>query len=473
MSHRPPKRFVIVGAGASGALMAAHLLRGDPSGISVTIVEKRAELGRGLAYATGNPNHLLNVRAANMSAFADDPDHFWRWLASRGDVGDIAVGDRFRFFPRGLYGIYLESLLLPHLHGLSSALSVSRDEARAVHIVGSGVEVALRGGGVIEADVAILACGHESVVDEGPLTISPWTEPVGDGAPINSTILILGTGLTMVDTANALCERGHKGPIVALSRRGLLPQPHRQVEALRIDPADAPFGRDIATLCLWLRRRARQCEAEGGDWRSVIDGLRPHTQSLWRGMPATMRKRFLEHARPWWDTHRHRMAPEIAARVSVLMESGQLRVIAGKIGEVRGDRHGARVSVRRRGARAIETLDVSRIISCKGVSSDPAKNSNPVVQSLFAQGLARTEPLRIGLDVDADGAIVDVEGRPSSRLFAIGPMSQAAFWEITAVPDIRLQTAELAARLLRPSVTVEWEDDEDRPRERSKAIQRS
>ena len=111
MSDRHPQQFVIVGAGASGALMAAHLLARDPAGVSVTIVEKRAQLGRGLAYATGNPSHLLNVRAANMSAFADDPDHFWRWLAARGEVGERGGEDRFRFFPRGLYGVYLESLL--------------------------------------------------------------------------------------------------------------------------------------------------------------------------------------------------------------------------------------------------------------------------------------------------------------------------------------------------------------------------
>jgi uncharacterized NAD(P)/FAD-binding protein YdhS len=450
MSDFQPKRFVIVGAGASGALMAAHILRGNPAGVSATIVEKRADLGRGLAYATGNPNHLLNVRAANMSAFADDPDHFWRWLAARGEVGDRGDEDRFRFFPRGLYGVYLESLLLPHLasEGPAGALSVVRGEARAVKTMAKGVEITLQTGEAVHGDAAILACGHESVVDEGPLYVSPWAEPIGGGAPDDATLLILGTGLTMVDIAAALHERGHRGKIIALSRRGLLPQAHRQVSALRIDQASAPFDKDLATISHWLRGLARQCEAEGGDWRSVIDGLRPHTQTLWRKMSPLMRRRFLEHARPWWDTHRHRMAPEVAGRLRALIDGGQVEVIAGKLVDVSGDRQSARVTIRRRGARATETLEVSRIISCKGVTSDPAKNSNPLVESLFAQRLARTDPLRVGIDVDAHGAIVDAEGRVSQRLFAIGPMSQAAFWEITAVPDIRLQTAELAGKLL-------------------------
>lgn len=431
-------RIAIIGGGASGALMAAHLLRRDPRGIAVTIVERRADLGRGLAYATDNPGHLLNVRAANMSGFADDPDHFWRWLVAQGEVAPDA--DRFRFVSRGLYGRYLGAL------ACGDALTVLRDTAVAATSTPPGVTISLESGGAVAADVAILACGHETPADEGPLTLSPWTTPVGGGAPEDSTILVLGAGLTMVDAATALAGQGHRGRIVALSRRGLTPHAHRRVEPLPIDPETAPFGADLATLCHWLRERARAQAAAGGDWRSVIDGLRPHTQTLWRRMAARDRRRFLEHARPWWDVHRHRMAPETAARLGALIEAGQLEIVAGRLVAVAEHRDGARVSFRRRHAEAVESLVVSRILSCKGVTSAAAAAS-PLVASLFAQGLARMDDLGVGLDVSVDCALVARDGRPSSRLFAIGPMSQAAFWEITAVPDIRLQTAALAARL--------------------------
>jgi uncharacterized NAD(P)/FAD-binding protein YdhS len=449
MSDRHLDRFVIVGGGASGALMAAHLLRGNPTGISVTIIERRAQLGRGLAYGTGNPSHLLNVRSANMSAFADDPDHFSRWLAAQGEVSAVGGKDRFRFVPRGVYGDYLEGLLAQHLQAPDghAALSVVRDRACGVRETPGGVEVMLQGGGSVHADVAILACGHHYIADECPLHLSPWAEPVGGDAPSDSTLLILGTGLTMVDTASALKERGHRGRIVAVSRRGLLPQAHRDVEPLQIDVSRAPLDRDIATICHWLRGLARQTEAQGGDWRSVIDGLRPHTQTIWRIMPRLMRRRFLEHARPWWDTHRHRMAPQVAARVRALIDSGQLEIIAGKIVAIAPNGEGARVAIRRRGTHEIASLDVSRIISCKGVESVARKSDNPLVESLFAQGLARMDALSVGLDVDDNCALVNRQGRASRRLFAIGPMSQAAFWEIIAVPDIRLQTAQLAAYL--------------------------
>jgi uncharacterized NAD(P)/FAD-binding protein YdhS len=165
-------------------------------------------------------------------------------------------------------------------------------------------------------------------------------------------------------------------------------------------------------------------------------------------MTPRRRARFLEHARPWWDIHRHRMAPEIAARIAAMIGGGRLGIVAGKVLEVLPEGDDARVALRRRGSQSVESLKVSRIISCKGVRSDPARSTNPLVESMFARGLARTDKLRIGIEVDAHCAVLDRDGRPSRRLFAIGPMSQAAFWEIVAVPDIRLQVAAFSERIL-------------------------
>ena len=443
------QRIVIIGAGASGALMAAHLMRRRPADLDITLVESGHEIGRGLAYATENPSHLLNVRAANMSAFADDPGHFARWLATQADAPHGGGDPEFRFVSRGLYGRYLESLVREHL-GRSAApggLALVRDEARDARVTPEGVEIALAAGPSLRADLAILACGHESVVDDGSPFISPWADPVGGGAPLDAALLILGTGLTMVDTALALHERGHRGRIVALSRRGLTPHAHRSVTPLPIEGEAAPFDRDLPRLLHWLRGLARAHVGQGGDWRSVVDGLRPHTQAIWRAMSPRRRARFLEHARPWWDIHRHRMAPEVAARFGALVADGKLEIVAGRLLEARRVGEGTEAVLRRRGAQAEESLSVARIISCKGVTSSPDRSANPLVRSLFAAGLARADPLRIGIEVAPDCAIVDRDGRPSQRLFAIGPMSQAAFWEIIAIPDIRLQTAALAARL--------------------------
>jgi uncharacterized NAD(P)/FAD-binding protein YdhS len=164
-------------------------------------------------------------------------------------------------------------------------------------------------------------------------------------------------------------------------------------------------------------------------------------------MPSRSRKRFLEHARPWWDIHRHRMVPEVEAKIRALQEKGQLRILPGHLIEVSARREGASVSIRPRASEAMLRLEVSRIVSCRGLTSDPRRSSNPVVAQLVAEGFARADPLGIGLDVDNDCALVDATGRASKRIFAVGPMSQAAFWESIAVPDIRIQAESLARRL--------------------------
>ena len=309
------------------------------------------------------------------------------------------------------------------------------------------VTLGFSGGQTAVFDMAVLCCGYEASEALDAPFVSPWEDPSSWNAAPDSTILILGTGLTMVDAAIALSESGYRGPIVAVSRRGLLPQAHRRVEPKQITQAELPSPVRLASFLHWLRARARDEIQSGGDWRNVVDGLRPHVQAIWRAMPSRSRKRFLEHARPWWDIHRHRMAPEVEAKIRGLQESGQLRLLPGHILEVNAKGAGASVSIRPRASKALVRLEVSRIVSCRGLTGDPRRSSNPLVAQLVAEGYARADPLGIGLDVDNDCAVVDASGRASERIFAVGPMSQAAFWESIAVPDIRLQAASLARRL--------------------------
>jgi uncharacterized NAD(P)/FAD-binding protein YdhS len=433
--------IAVVGGGATGALMTAHLLKGAGDAVRVTLIEPRAQLGRGLAYATENESHRLNVRASNMSAFPDDPDHFWNWLRATGHRGE----DHFCFLPRSVYGRYLGGLVENRLaqtdprgarwlQDLVTGLS-ERDGSVTLRFSMSEPTV---------FDMAVLCCGHEASETLDAPFVSPWEDPRTWNAAPDSTILILGTGLTMVDAALALSESGHRGPIVALSRRGLLPQAHRRVEPAPIMQADLPSPARLASFLRWLRARAHKEMQSGGDWRSVVDGLRPHVQVIWRAMPRRARQSFLEHARPWWDIHRHRMAPEVEAKIRALRESGQLRILSGHLLEVIAKRG---VSIRPRASEAVVQLEVSRIVSCRGLTSDPRRSSNPLVAQLVADGYARADPLGIGLDVDNDCAVVDARGRASGRIFAVGPMSHAAFWESIAVPDIRLQAVSLARRL--------------------------
>jgi uncharacterized NAD(P)/FAD-binding protein YdhS len=441
------RHVVIVGGGASGVLLACHLLRHESENIRVTLIEKNPAIGRGIAYGTADPAHLLNVRAANMSAFPDDPDHFWRWLQANNLA--VADSDQFCFVSRQIYGRYIESLLQGLSGGKNRELRIIQGECIAVAPAPSGATARLLDGSSITAQIVALATGNETCQTHisNDLYANPWEEPAKTNIPQDGHILILGTGLTMVDYAQSLLHGGHTGPITAMSRRGLLPKPHRPVVPFPIDRVDIPFGREIAEMASWFRNMTRDAQKQGGDWRSVVDGIRPFTQELWQSLTMPARRRFLRHARTWWDVHRHRMAPEVEEFIASAISSGQLKIVAGKVQSVECSDRAALVTFRPRGSSTIETLEVARIVECTGINPIPHNTSNPVLRSLFDGGFARIDSMGIGLDATNNCALIDASGNPSTRIFAIGPLTRAAFWEIVAVPDIRDQCHRLAEHI--------------------------
>ena len=444
MTQSAIRHAIVIGGGASGVLLAHQLLHRPGSNFRVTLIEPRADIGRGLAYHTGNPDHLLNVRAANMSALPDQPDHFWRWISSR-EVDAVLCPDPYCFVPRRVYGTYIASLIEPLIESNSQRLTVVQETCVEVRESAASVEVALASGHRLTGDIAILATGHDTGEPRSGAYANPWAPPIGMAK--DRAVLILGTGLTMVDYVLSLLRDGHQGPIVAMSRRGLLATAHRRVEPMRIDEAEVPFGQGSGELFRWFRRRVDTHVAQGGDWRSVVDAIRPYTQRIWRELSVPSRRRFLEHARAWWDVHRHRMAPEVETRIASALAEQKLKIMAAKLVALTPNDGGASVRYRPRGGSDISTMQVGAVVDCTGVVKDPRSTANPVVRNLLQEGRARIDPLGIGIDVSADCAIIDGNGAPSQRLFAVGPLTRAAFWEIIAIPDIRNQCAELAARL--------------------------
>ena len=438
---------IIIGGGASGVLLAYQLLQNPKFGSRVMLIERRPEIGRGPAYHTSNPEHVLNVRVANMSALPDDPEHFWRWLSDRAE-GPLCP-DPYCFVPRRTYGDYLASLI-------GSLTSSERGPRRLAIVHGqcvdlnegpSGVTVTLADGSQHVGEVAVLATGNESPVAKLPCDADPWSPP-SSTIEKDATVLILGTGLTMIDYVLSLLRNGHRGQIVAMSRRGLLAKAHHRTDPMRIEEKEVPFGAGASRLLRWLRGRIDTHMAAGGDWRSVIDAIRPYTQRLWQELPLSSKRRFLEHARAWWDVHRHRMAPEVEMRLAQALAGGRLSLVAAKVTGIEPNAAGALVRYRRRGQRESANLQVGMIVDCTGIVKDPRATGNPVIQRLFEQGLARADALHIGIDIAADCAMISRSGISSRRLFAVGPLTRAAFWEIVAIPDIRNQCAELAARLV-------------------------
>lgn len=438
MSHRPS--VVIVGAGFSGLLTALHLAA-NPEGPRVRLIERAGTFGRGAAYATANPDHLLNVRVSNMSAYPDRPDHFIKWLSGRS--GWSAHGG---FVTRGVYGDYLQDLLRQALETCGAdRLLLEQDEAVDITPHAGGWKVSLALGRELEAQAVVLAPGvlsPQAPAGADPALLSsprylanPWAS---GGEALEGDLLLLGTGLTMVDAAVTHALPGRR--IWAISRRGLLPRTHAPVAAR--PPSPRPKGSPLTLL--------RQVRARIGaeDWHEVIDDLRPHVRDIWLSWSQVERRAFLRHLRPWWDVHRHRVSPSVARHLSTMVRGRDLNLRAGAVLSLTLNEKGVEVVWRPRGGQAIRRLSVGAVINCMGLPGDITASSDRLLTRLLSRGLIRPDPNRLGAEVDASSRLVGREGQAWPNLYAVGPITRGAVWEMSSVPDIRIQAAATAATIL-------------------------
>jgi len=449
------RRIAIIGAGFSGSLLAVHLLRRSLSEDRIYLIERSAGFGRGLAYATGNPHHLLNVRAGNMSAFSDQPDHFLHWIEGLAaeERQTTTVGDgRLTFVSRRLYGSYIQHILGREIWAPGGAhrLRLVADEAVALHPADPGYSVEVAGGRRYPVDGVALALGNFAPEgDTRGYVANPWSPSATEDLDADARVLLVGTGLTMVDLVLSLLDRGHRGPILAISRRGLLPRRHASTtpHPRFLSPADAP--RTVLGLLRAVRGEIRRISPDESQWRSVIDSLRPDTQALWRSLNLAEKQRFLRHLRPWWDVHRHRMAPSVAERIDRTLERGQLRIRRARLGRLTPSRGSVGVELLPVGGVPAERIEVERVINCSGPLSRFSHFDSAIVRALLQSGRIRPDPLDLGVDVTGDGAVINAAGHVPDDLFAVGPMTRGVFWESTAVPDIRVQCERLADHILR------------------------
>ena len=423
------KRVAIVGAGFAGTMTAVQLAR---RGIDAVLIGRPPQIGKGVAYSTEDPAHLLNIPAVKMGAWPEAP----------GDFAEATGSDPEAYVPRMLYGRYLRDILQ------ASPVTVIEGEAVAAE---PGWTLRMANGSGIAADAVVLAPGNQAPdalpfardLPDSLFAADPWG-PAGRAAIATAVgsqddLLVIGSGLSMIDVALSLDAAGHGGKLVAVSRRGQRPRVHLPTMSKVPSSDEAPSG-SLSALFGWVRQRTGECA-----WRDAVESVPPRTHDLWQSLSLDDQRRFMRHARPWWDVHRHRIAPAAGEIVERMIAEGRLEVLAGRVQSLTPNDDGLEMIVQRRGA--VEDDPPRRFaagINCTGPLHAIARTRDPLLRSLLDAGLAEPDALGIGIKVDRGVRVIGAD-----RLWAMGSLGKAMFWEIIAVPDIRVQAAEVADAIAR------------------------
>jgi uncharacterized NAD(P)/FAD-binding protein YdhS len=270
----------------------------------------------------------------------------------------------------------------------------------------------------------------------------PWVDLAVEPT---ARILIVGSGLTAIDAALALLNKGHRGKIVMLSRHGLLPQIHAEHPNIA-PPLSPPFPQSASALLQALRRAARDAAPEAG-WQAVLDALRPAWSAIWRTLPPDARRRALRHGLTFFNMHRHRVPPRQGTQLWDAIADGRIEVLRGKLLDVAPLCSSVRASIETAGG--TQALAFGRVVNCSGPNSDPERSPGTLLKTLIASGIARPGLLDLGIDVDDENRPRAQDGTPQPGLFAAGALTRGHWWEITAMPEIAAQATAIAASVVR------------------------
>lgn len=435
---------VIVGCGLSGSLALIELLRKHSAPISIAVLEENPHrLFKGKAYSADVPVQVLNVPADHMSAYWDQPMHLVKWMEARGLV--YGASD---FIPRQIFGSYLAEVVHEALGAhpqhrvqfFMERLEVIQPDGNNGYALRSAKHdftaqhVWMATGNFSPADIV----SNPEVVQHPNYLGDPWRGAGLRFIPNGASILLVGTGLTMVDQVLSLQAQGHRGAIYALSRRGFYPQPHQLSPAYSWFAAYAEVPTSPLSLLLLVRSEVRRAAELGIPWTSVVNDLRAYTPMLWQNWDLSQRQQFLRHVRPYWEVHRHRLPAASIAALNALEGRGQLMRFGARLADVSATEQGFCVRFVPRGAKEAQTLDVNWILNCTGPQSLGKKLNESWIQSGMAHELLKADALNLGIELGT---------KANDRLHLIGPPRKGSSWESTALREIRQQVKEEVAKL--------------------------
>lgn len=447
--------LAIIGGGAAGVLTAIQALHHAGRPLRIALLEPQPVLARGVAYATRYPEHLLNVPAGRMSGLVDAPDDFLDYLCAQQAYPQLDRDTLARsYVARAHYADYLQARLRQAQADSAAQLEVVQDRAVALEASADGLRLTLQQGGALWVRAATLAAGNalRPLPARGAGALSPrqrveaWDFDAVQAIDAEAAVCIVGSGLSMADSVVSLAGRRHRGTLHVISRHALLPLPHAEGPAADFDPQPL-LAMDLRRRVRAMRVHAAQAQARGIPWQSVMDRIRPLVQALWQSLSCADQRRFLRHVVRYWDVHRHRIAEPVHAQLRQLQESGQLRLHRGRLETVFAEGACVQVAALDAQRRPLQ-LEVQCVINATGVEMRAQAMRNPLLQQMLGRGHARPGPHGIGIDTDADGRLVDAEGRAEPRLQVVGSLRIGRLWESLAIPELRVQARDAALRML-------------------------
>jgi uncharacterized NAD(P)/FAD-binding protein YdhS len=463
----------IIGGGFCGTLAAVNLARLTKKFLRILLINYQYPLARGVAYGTRRPEHLLNVVARNMSAFPDIPDHFVDWLRTRSDFAEVPQAElRELFAPRRVYGDYLHGVLLSQMQPLTGPrrchIEDIEDEVLDIVPATRAADVILKSGEIIKADRVLLATGNlapRSVMPAGKLEShlaycqNPWRGWLDKLPQSTESVLLVGTGLTMIDAFLTLRSIGWKGTIFALSRNGLLPVPHFKGSEYPGFPPDEPWTLGLRSLAALTKEHCTRLREKGMNPALTVDKLRPFTQRIWRSFSLEEKQEFCRRFRAQWNVLRHRIPQNVAEEIEVAKGTGAFRVLKGRLGAVSDEGSRLHVKIDGEDGQPAEEISVGLLINCTGPRESLSDAPETLIRNLFRKGLIRADEVDLGIEVTPDFSVVGADAQPSRFLFAVGPLLKGALWETSAVPELRAQTYQVAQKLLADDVLrhPDWE----------------
>lgn len=455
-------RIGIVGGGFSGTMIVRHLVSQKDTSFKITLFNSVNQVARGMAYSPKSESLLLNVVASKMSAFHDDPNHFLNWCATSGRYKDLSIEQLGNsFLPRVVYGRYLgelwdETIQIARKNGHQIAVIPkyldridSIDNEFKMHWFSQSILV----------DYLILATGNQ--LPGNPkinnsffyksdfYQKNPWDIKF-ERLTSNLPILILGNGLTMVDTVVELREKGFKQLIYSVSPNGFNILPHRaQVAKLNIELFDVSGDFHLLDLIKVFKKNLSLIKSSGGSFDSLVDALRPKTQEIWQRLSLEDKRYFLKKLRHLWGVARHRIPLESYRFIESERKNGGLKMLAGNVHELRLINGIVEAEIFNRKRKIIEKNLFSCVINCTGPETKIDAQGVGLLHQMKKDGLISQDELQLGLLVNDQFQIINSKNDHVLNMFAIGNLLKGKLWESTAINELREQAFQISSQIIK------------------------